>query len=357
MVLALLRHPRKTFAVLSLMREAKRRGVTYEQLPEELVVARLYRVDVTRWGLAPDAEVVTRGPADPELDAACAAATEGGWEPAAALLASTRGDWERRDEVVRALADHVVRDATFLQRWHETDPDNGDLAVLHALSLVYLAWEARGTARAAQTSQAQFAEFHRLLRLAQTTAQHAATLLPDDPTPWTTLAMLARGLSYDHQRFGLLWDELLARDPHHRSGHVQALQYWCRKWHGSDELMWDFATRAAASPALAALPLQAALETADKTPQIWRSPLVRDPLETLLARLEGEGAATRALRSDRGLAITALVFAERYDEALAQFRVLGPHADGEPWRSYSSTPRMDFLEARIAVCTAAGKPA
>lgn len=358
MVLSLLKQPGKLLAVVSLMREAKRRGVEFDDLPDEVVAARLSgRVDVTRWGLVPDVEVVVRGPVDAELDAACAAAAEGGWEPGARLLSATRGDWERREQVVRALADRAVKNGAFLQEWHDADPSDGDLAVLHAQSLLHLAWEARGAARAAQTGPAQFAAFHRLLTKAQVAAHRAAEALPEDPTPWTTLATLARGLSYDHDRFGRVWDELCAREPHHRHGHVQALQYWCRKWRGSHELMCDFATRAAnASPALAALPILAALEGVENDPKVWRSPMVRDALDVLLPRLAGEGAATKAQRSDRGLAIAALMMAERHDEAVDQFRVLGPHADGEPWQNYFPNPRLGFLQTRIEACKGARKP-
>lgn len=358
MVLSLLKQPGKLLAVISLMREAKRRGVEVEDLPDEWVAARLTgRVDVTRWGLVPDVEVVVRGPADPELDAATDAAAEGRWEPAARLLSSTRGNWERREEVVRALADCAVRNGGFLQEWHEDDPGDGDLAVLHAQSLVHLAWEARGTARAAQTSRDRFEGFHRVLSRAQVAAHRAADALPEDPTPWTTLVTTARGLSYDHDRFGRVWEELVARAPHHRPAHVQALQYWCRKWSGSHELMCDFATRAVdASPTLAALPLIAALEGVEDDPKVWRSPMVRDALAVLLPRLAGEGAATKAQRSDRGLAIAALMVGKRHDEAVDQFRVLGPHADGEPWQNYFPNPRLGFLQARIEACKGARKP-
>ncbi|MBB5804985.1 hypothetical protein F4560_004753 [Saccharothrix ecbatanensis] len=358
MVLSLLKKPRTVLAVISLMREAKRRGVEFEDLPEELVAPRLWgKVDVTRWGLVPHADVVVAGPADADLDAACAAATEGLWEPAARLMSSTWGDWERRNDVVRALADLTVKDDSFIRRWHDADPSSGDLGALRAVSLVYAAWEVRGSARAAQTSKEQFEGFGRLLSGAQAVAHRAAEALPEDPTPWMALLMVARGLSYDHDRFGRVWDELVERAPHHRASHVQALQYWCRKWRGSHELMCDFAIRAAStSPALAALPLMAATEGVGDDPNVWHTPMVRDALETLLPRLAAEGAATKALRSDRGLAIVALMIHKRNDEAVDQFRVLGPHADGEPWSSSFDNPRLGFLQARIEACKGARKP-
>jgi hypothetical protein len=61
----LVKKPRTLLAAISLMREAKRRGVEYEDLPEELVAARLWgNVDVTRWGYADPAlgKVIVKNP-------------------------------------------------------------------------------------------------------------------------------------------------------------------------------------------------------------------------------------------------------------------------------------------------------
>ncbi|GAA2668131.1 MULTISPECIES: DUF4034 domain-containing protein [Actinosynnema] len=361
MVLSLLLHPKKFVNTLRLMREASKRGVEMEDLPDEVLAPLLLKkFDATRWGLVPNDQVTRKPPADPELDRAVAEANEGRWEAGAELLASTRGDWARRDEVMRALARCVEVNQAFLRRWQEKDGSNPDLASLRSIALVHLAWQARGSRRAAQTSDEQAAGFHRFLAQADEAVDVAAGLLPDDPTPWMARVMVARGLGYDHDQFREAWGELVARDPHHRGGHVQALQYWCAKWHGSDELMMAFAEEAMRShPSLAVLPMLATEELPDREDgdddAPWQTPVVREALEVLLPRLAAEGNAPRAVRTDRGYAIFALTANGRHAEAVEQFRILGAQADADPWASRSNG-LLAFLQQRADACRRAGKP-
>ncbi|NEC93204.1 hypothetical protein G3I71_47480, partial [Streptomyces sp. SID12501] len=93
------------------------------------------------------------------------------------------------------------------------------------------------------------------LPAAMAAAQRAADLAPADPGPWVVMITAARALSYTHSRFADLWRNLTLRAPHHPAAHWQAMQYWFAKWHGSDELMIEFAGRAAAqAPAGSLLP-------------------------------------------------------------------------------------------------------
>ncbi|GLZ31061.1 hypothetical protein Lesp02_32500 [Lentzea sp. NBRC 105346] len=345
MVLSLLFQPKKLIQVARLMREANRRGVEIDQLPDYVAASlmRPKKADPARHGLVPDVEVSTSPPRDDrELRAAEAAARAGDWEQAAALVAGTWLDWDRRAVVVHALAGIAAHDDTWLEKWRAARPDDRDLAVVHADALVQLAWLVRGSARASRTTAEQFDGFHRVLVQAEEAARHATRVLPDDPTPWGTLLTLARGLSYDHDAFERLWDELVKRDPHHRAGHEQALQYWCGKWSGSHELMIDFATRAAAkSPTLAGLPLRAAFELELDDAADWKS--VRPAIDVLLTLDEMSAA-------DRGWLALALVRTKRYAEAVEQFRALGTNASGMPWRYYGDAAKLFFTEVRAEAC-------
>ncbi len=230
-------------------------------------------------------------------------------------------------------------DDGWLTAWREARPDDGDAAVVHAESLARLAWQIRGPARAAATTRGQFDGFHRVIALAETAAKEAARLLPADPTPWATRITAATALGYDHGRFGALWDELVARDPHHVTGHERALQYWCAKWRGSDELVLLFASAAAGSaPSLAHLPLLAALEVAHDDPAVWRS----DPVRRALDRVLATGAAP-------GPAAVALAATGRHAEAVEQLRRLGPNVLCPPWDAHES-PRLAHLRFRAEVC-------
>ncbi|RLK58972.1 DUF4034 domain-containing protein [Actinokineospora cianjurensis] len=345
----------KTFLLLRrASREARRRGVRVDDLPADVVATlMLPKVNMARWGLPANDEVsadtVYR---DQALANAVAAAAGGLWLPAAELLASTWGDWAARADVVRALGDAAAADDTWLSAWRAARPQDPGHAVVLARMLIIVAWQVRGAQRGVDTTREQFVGFRRVLLEARQAAITAAEVAPDDPTPWWTHINLARGLSYEHDEFLALWSELLARDPLHRHAHVQALQYWCRKWRGSDDLMTEFAaTAAATSPTLAVLPLQAAFEHDDDR---WRDQDVVAALDTLLTRLPTDDD-TPDTRDDRGWAISALMANDRHDEAVVQFRALGTRADGQPW-SFSESPVFLFLQTRTTACANARRP-
>lgn len=348
MVLSLLFKPKEALTVIRLMREAKRRGVEVDELPAEVVASFLLpKTHPARFGLVPDSEVTSEPPIeDPALAAVTADVASGNWENAADLVASTYGDWDRRQRAVWALADLAAKDDTWLNTWRTARPGDPHWSVVHAMSLVSLAWDIRGNARASETTRAQFDGFHRVLGEARDAARAAAAVLPADPTPWNTLVTLARGLSVPNDEFRVLWSELVSRDPLHHNGHLQALQYWCAKWCGSDELALGFAVEAASrSVRFAGLPLRAAQEDERGDPSLWKSAEVVGALEVLLNRLADEGADTVAVRDDRGYAILTLLKLRRFDDAVAQFRALGVHADAEPW-SYFEMPVISFLSMR-----------
>lgn len=357
MVLSLLFKPKELITVIRLMREAKRLGVEIDELPTDVVAAHvLPKSHPERYGLVADAEVTSTSPLE---DLALAAVKDdvraGNWENAADLTAATYGDWDRRQRVVWALGDLAAKDDTWLTAWHTARPTDPHWAVVYAMSLVSLAWDIRGSAMATETTREQFDGFHRVLFEARDAAGVAASLLPDDPTPWITFLTLARGLQAEHEEFRAIWAELMERDPLHHSGHRQALQYWCRKWHGSNEMALSFALEAAAkSPKFLAWPLHAAYEAQSTDPDMWKSPEVVASLDSLLDRLADEGADTYAVRDDRGYAIYALIQLHRFEEALGQFRALGALADAGPW-NYFEEPRLSFLSMRSVVIKAAAK--
>ncbi|SDG31785.1 hypothetical protein SAMN05216553_10795 [Lentzea fradiae] len=354
-MLSLLFKPKELLAVLRLLREAKRLGVEIDELPPDVVATHvLPRTHPERYGLTPDAEVTTTPPIE---DLALAAVLDdvraGNWENAADLVTSTAGDWDRRQRVVSALADLAAKEDAWTYSWLAARPGDPHWVVVHAMSLVSLAWDIRGSAPSSQTTRAQFDGFHRVLADAREAAEVAVSLLPDDPTPWVMQLMVARGLQVPHDEFGVLWEELVARDPLHHNGHLQALQYWCRKWQGSDELALEFGLAAAAkSPRFAALPLHAAFESG--SPEMWRRAAVVRAVDVLVARLEDEGADTGVLRGDRGYAAFGLVQLGRYEEAVGQFRALGAFADGGPWEMFEE-PRIAFLTLRGMAVRAAVK--
>jgi len=315
-------------------------------------------------GMVPDAELSAEPFTDDSaLTAARVAALAGDWHPAAKLIAETAGDWDRRTAVVVALAKLAMEERAWLRAWLADRPGNPDAAVMEAETLVGLAWQRRGGARAAHTSRQQSGPFFKLLEHAGPAAWRAAELAEADPTPWATLLKIATGLGARNQSFDGIWSGLTVRAPHHRIGHDRALQYWCAKWHGSEERMLEFAVGAAAkAPALSPLPLIAAFEMALEGAPTWRAEYVQKAFDQALPWLDGDGARHPATHEDRAYTILALMHNSRYDEAVAQFRRLGGHADGHVWNFTEdirgmADPVKRFARTRTLACRRAAKQA
>ncbi|MFC7469150.1 hypothetical protein ACFQVA_18855 [Actinomadura keratinilytica] len=182
-------------------------------------------------------------------------APAGEWKQAAAYVEAAGQDWDERWSRVELLQELAQEDDDWLKRWRKAHPESGDAATVRAGLMVHRAWAIRGSAYAHKVSQAHMDTFQRMLPDAMKAAHEASELAPADPGPWVVMLTAARALNYDHGQFSRLFAGLQTRAPYHWAGHLQALQYWCAKWHGSDELMYDFAKRAlAAAPPGSVLP-------------------------------------------------------------------------------------------------------
>ncbi|MET9609262.1 hypothetical protein ABZZ17_30070 [Streptomyces sp. NPDC006512] len=161
----------------------------------------------------------------------------------------------------------------------------------------------------------------------------------------------ARALSYSHSQFGDLWRNLTRRAPHHTAAHWQAMQYWCTKWHGSDDLMTEFAERAVAqAPAGSLLPgvyLLALDELrGSRASRTARSERNRAVLTDVARRLETVPAGHEGLPRVRHRLAHRLGEAGLHAAALDQFRALGPHCGAAPWNTDDAGPVAAFDLAR-----------
>jgi hypothetical protein len=260
---------------------------------------------------------------------------------------------------MRPFSDLAAEDDTWLQAWRRERPGDPQAALLHAEALVMIAWTVRGGKRAQHVTREQFDGFHRVLGEAEAAAREAAALAdPADPNALVSLARIARGLGWDHERFRALWADIVARDPHHTGAHLQALQYWCAKWRGSHELMHAFADAAAsAAPAgslLTALRLEAYWEQFAGTPEAaqgYGRPEVGAALDAALADLAAAPADHHRLADARGWAALLLHRHGRHAEAVEQFRALGASLP-LPWSQYEK-PLAAFTGDRAAAVLAA----
>ncbi|WIX86375.1 DUF4034 domain-containing protein [Amycolatopsis sp. DG1A-15b] len=354
-------------AAVALVKAARARGMSVEDYAKTLSPAELAQYvpqddkpkaempDVTLWGLPPDKDVTAaKFIADARVAEAVAAYRAGDWQPGAALLADLGADWDRRAFAVQQLGDAAADDDGPLKTWQASG--TADAAAVHAQGLVALAWQIRSGLTPEHVSGEQWAGFFRVLEEAEAATRAAAEAAPADPTPWSTLLTVARGRQYDNDAFRAVWAELVARDPLHRQGHEQALQYWCAKWFGSHEQMFAFADEAAAkTPKLAGLVLVAAHEAEAKDVEAWKSDRTKRALDVVVPWLAGEGRDHPANLRDRAYAAKALVVNGRCDEAVEQFKVLGEHADALVW-AYGGKPVFEFVKTRYLACHGATRP-
>ncbi|MFI1800287.1 hypothetical protein ACH427_23450 [Streptomyces sp. NPDC020379] len=303
--------------------------------------------EAARLGFLPESRQNTdRSMPDPELEALRASVARGEWEPAAAFLAATGRDWERRSAVIIDLADAASEEDGWLTAWETARPDDPDAAAVRAKSTVFLAWQLRGSHVAKETSREQFEGFHRVLSRSRDDIARAAELNPEDPSPYITEIWTGLGLGYPHERMHELWAQITARAPFHYEAHYSALQYWCAKWRGSEELAHDFAARAAAgAPAgtlLPALRLVALFEHQEYPLRVraYRTPEARAMVDAVLADLPAVPPTHPRLAEVRHLLAFFLVQQQRHAEALEQFRHVDGHVGANPWSLFGDTAKL-----------------
>ncbi|MEU9863996.1 hypothetical protein AB0D99_24290 [Streptomyces sp. NPDC047971] len=298
---------------------------------------------VSALGLLPPERQNTELPAplQPALTVALAAAGAGDWQPAAELLEGTaaKGGWELRAHFTERLADLAADDDAWLLAWEAARPDDPTAALLRARSTVFLAWKIRGAKRAQYTTQEQFEGFRRTLLRSRDEHARAVELAPaDDPTPYVGEIWTAIGLGRPHEEMRQVWKEITGRAPHHYEATFSALQYWCAKWRGSEELARAFAVRAAAeAPAgtlMSVFPLIAHFEHDDSdTADVDRTPEMYATVDAVLADVAAADPDHPRLPEVRHLLAYYLYLQERWDEALDQFRRVDGHAGAFiPWR-------------------------
>ncbi|MDX3854145.1 hypothetical protein [Streptomyces sp. AK02-01A] len=295
-------------------------------------------------GLLPQDQQNTElaGPEPAELTTAVAAAKAGDWQPAAALLHETGQDWERRTLFAWRLAKASVEDDGWLLAWEDARPDDPDAAVVRTRSTVALAWDIRGAKRATYTTAEQFDGFHRTLARSREHTARAAALAPDDPTPYVNEIWTALGLSYPHAEMDRIWNEITARAPYHYEAHFSALQYWCAKWRGSEQLAHDFAERAAAGAPLGslltALPLIAWFEhhDDDATEEDYRTPGLIALVDAALADTAAAPADHPRLVEVRHLLAYFLTMQDRDEASVEQFLLVDGYIGGMPWSHHGS---------------------
>jgi hypothetical protein len=270
-------------------------------------------------------------------------------------LAEIGTDWNQRGLYVNVLGTAAASGSQWLTSWRAAEPSSPDAAAVYAHSLAVKAWKVRGGAYASSTSSTQFKGFHEILRTCSEEALKAAEMAPEDPTPWTTMIMTARGLQWPNEQFERIWQELLIRDPMNLRAHIQALQYWQPKWFGSRELADQFVADTATRAPHSALTFQLRLSN---QMEVWlpKARRVVQPVyfrrgvgrKALLAALDDYWTEGGAVTRGGGLALLdnnwlawALTLANRWDDACKAWLAIGGRRSESAQWLY--VPKADYL--------------
>ncbi|GAA0912929.1 hypothetical protein [Streptomyces thermoalcalitolerans] len=335
------------FVLLPYMR--RKRGVI-EQVPPGHPDA----ADPANYGFVRQEQLDVRlpGPDQDLLDVLDLVQRTQDYRAASQLLAGTEKEGELRWQRVQAFAGAAALElrqrpggvgetpgGQWLRVWRTEAPKDPGGAAVHAAFLVQQAW---------RTATPGTDEFRIIMEEAKEACGQAALLAPGDPVPHIVELAVARGLAYPRPEFEKLWLKILDRAPHHMGAHLEALHYWCEKWHGSRELAMSFAEAAAArapqGSLLAGLPLFAVFEHMPEVNLVqgfYRSEVVTKAIHGALHAVQSARSDDPVQAHVRHLLLFFLVRCERWAEAMSQLVHIDGHVGALPW-TLSDDPAAEF---------------
>jgi hypothetical protein len=317
---------------------------------------------------------------------ACLAANRDDWAPASDLMVAAGTDHDARSTYAWALADALAEGPvsgigqvdgkptidtqnTWADRWVAEDPGNVDAHLVRLRSLIARAWQVRGSGQASSVSEAEFDEFHRVLRMLLPLCHEAAEVGPGDPGVWSPMIIATQALAAPRDVMERFWAKVVERDPHHREAHNFKLSYLCKKWQGSHEEMYAFARgAAAAAPAgssLHILPVDAHAEyllyavgfTSSKADRramfvAWsKDKQVQRDIDNAFENWFRHGNDKHpSWYRDLNLLAYLCYWTDRYRDAKPVFEAIGNQATKTPW-VWAGDPETKFLETRAKALT------
>lgn len=291
-------------------------------------------------------------------------------DPGAAQLRAdlTKRDWRAAHEFLRTVdhpddvvfylnvASEVPGVQAWITEWIDGEPKSTLPLLVRGAHAIEWAWQARGTAFAKDTSQAQFQMFARRLKLAEDCLNEAVERDRDDPTGWALLITTAMGRGLGVNEARRRFAEAIARHRWHVGAHLRLLTQLKAKWGGSHDEMHQFAdgTVAGAPPGspLGMLVVEAHLERwlglpAGEDVAHLRQPEVRAALHQAADRSVRHPAYQRRPGWPAAYNRFAMAFwvAGEYDAAAGQFDAIGDLITEWPWDCLNDGPRA-FVKAR-----------
>lgn len=133
----------------------------------------------------------------------------------------------------------------WLDDWAKKEPNNCDCRIMRASIGTLWAWHARSGNVPRRLEKQQRKHFGKRLKKASAELQVAIKLRPQDPLVYTTavpIAMALKNKGMEIMEIETCLDRIknVANDPLFFQFHIHALQYYCKKWHGSHQEMFSY---------------------------------------------------------------------------------------------------------------------
>jgi hypothetical protein len=305
------------------------------------------------------ADAVVVGVPDRRIVSAADAAVAGELGPAGDLMCRTRhrASWTLRSQAVEHLADRAVVAPGWLDAWHDSAPEDRDVALLRAAAAVRQAWEVRSARDADQVARDQFAAFFSLLDDAHPLIGAAIEANPGDPVPWEWALAQARGMQRPPEVIESCLRSMTTADPAHVPGLHQALLYVAPRWSGSEDALLSLADELTpqeheAGSAASLVPLIAVLEL--KLEGETRTWSTTPPARALEAASRAEAWLESAGRGHdlecwaRSALVWLYFVLRRVEDSYRHLQALGPRIESYPWR-YFEDPDAAFRQVRESV--------
>lgn len=154
--------------------------------------------------------------------------------------------WKSRRSTDGSDNDAESRSEQFSQTlddWIVAEPNNTDVCVIRGRCYTRWAWNARGSGYANTVDKDAWPKFFSRIHQAEAELNHAMELDPSDALVYGTLVTVNMAKKGRHkEEVDILRSKLaLSDDPNEFSAHTRLLQFYCRKWGGSDDAMFQFA--------------------------------------------------------------------------------------------------------------------
>lgn len=228
--------------------------------------------------------------------------------------------------------------------WTNAHPEDGPGWALRSATERSWAFQQRGSGPASEVTQTQADSFRMGIESSQQAAQRAADLAADHPLVRfsVVLSMTTDGIDHEEARFR--YERLIEAVPNDFFGAFRALQFWCAKWYGSTDLMFDFARRAAhgrpdgsphhALPAMAHLERLVGLPRDERT-QYEAESDVQNEASECASRL-WNGASDSDGRWLAENIVTCLLMRVTPEQAAAGFDRIGDKPTELPWSYFGA---------------------